>query len=78
MSFRMGDSVKDYLVWPVGLSLNVSFLTSTQSEKFSFHDYLCAWSPWRVFARSLSHHPDVLFRSNLLSFISSFFSLPAL
>lgn len=52
MGFRMGDSVKDYLFWPVGLSLNVSFLTSTQSKKFSFHDYLCAWSLWRVFSRS--------------------------
>ena len=44
MGFRMGGSVKDYLVWPAGLSLNVSFLTSIQSRKFSFHDYLCGWS----------------------------------
>lgn len=46
MGFRMGGSVKDYLVWPAGLSLNVSFLTSIQSRKFSFHDYLCGWSLW--------------------------------
>lgn len=52
MGFRMGDSVKDYLVWPAGLSLNVSFLTSIQSKKFSFHDYLCGWSLWHVFSLS--------------------------
>lgn len=49
MGFRMGGSVKDYLVWPAGLSLNVSFLTSIQSRKFSFHDYLCGWSLWLAF-----------------------------
>lgn len=77
MGFRMGDSVKDYLVWPVGLSLNVSFLTSTQSKKFSFHDYLCAWSPWRVFARSpttpMFSFVPTFYLSSLLSFPSLLF-----
>lgn len=75
MGFRMGDSVKDYLVWPVGPSLNVSFLTSTQSKKFSFLDYLCAWSLWCVF----SHSPTTPMFSIVQTFyLSSFLSFPSL
>lgn len=75
MGFKMGGSVKDYLVCPVDLSLNVSSLTSIQSKKFSFHDYLCGWSLCFAFPLTTLMFPLVptFYLSSPLSFLSLVF-----